>query len=52
MKLFVSTQNSRIEGLSCLLARLLDLLGLDLGVYQPIPLRIKRRSTYEYQKRI
>ena len=45
------------EGMPSLLARsfptrLLDLLGLDLFIYQPIPIKITRRSNHDNQKRI
>ena len=42
MKTHVSTPNCRIEGLPSLLARLLDLLGLDLSVYQSLPSIVKK----------
>ncbi len=40
------------EGMPSLLAGLLDLLGLDLFSYQPIPINIKRRSNHGNQKNI
>lgn len=49
MKLTDFHQYYQIEKSFSLLARLLDLLGLDLLSYQPIPIYRRRRSKHEYQ---